>query len=221
MPALCVSVDGQPVATVAFDDNTLITISLFGNRSHDEFAVLGMHGGCYGAGQPTRHLIWIAERRIEPGQVVEVAYVADAPTSHKGMTIDEAYPDEPATEVAGTGVAQSDKAGKTDKTEKSDFTITEAMFEALRARPLLRDGYAFELAPSAGAVVSGRTENDEISFGLNIMWAALHRPDSVRYSLGTNTLDNVHTRAPARAHAQSWLQTGNTLRFQVWVATCP
>ena len=61
MPALCVSVNGQHLATVAFDDNTMIAVNLFGSRSHEEFAVLDMHGGRYGEGQP-RHLIWIAER---------------------------------------------------------------------------------------------------------------------------------------------------------------
>lgn len=200
MPALCVSVNGQHLATVAFDDNTMIAVNLFGSRSHEEFAVLDMHGGRYGEGQP-RHLIWIAERRLEPGQVVEVALVPDAPTSHEGKTIDELYP--------ANGVAES---------EETDFTMTDAIFEALSARPMLRDGYEFKLAPSASAEVSGRTEGAEVSFSLSVMWNDQHRPDNARYSLGTNTLDNMRTRSLARSHAKNWLQIGDTLRFQLWAA---
>lgn len=196
MPALFVSVDGQHLATVAVDDNAMIALHLYGNRSHENFAVLDMHGGRYGEGQPQCHLIWIAEWKLGPGQVVVVAFVADAPTSHKGKTIAELYPDEP-------------------QAEKTDFTITDSAFEALSARPLLRDGYAFTLASSAGAEVSGRTEGDEVSFGLSVTWTAQHRPDSARYSLGTSTLKDVRAPLPARSHALGCLQIGDSLRFEV------
>lgn len=196
MPALFVSVDGQHVATVAADDNTMISLHVYGNRSHEQFAVLDMHGGRYGEGQSQCHLIWIDEWQLKPGQVVVVACVADAPTSDKGKTIDELYPDEP-------------QAGKVD------FTMTDSTFDALSARPLLRDGYAFTLAPSAGTEVSGRTEGDEVSFAMRVMWTAQHRPDSARYSLGTTTLANVRARSPARSHALGWLEIGDSLRFEV------
>lgn len=196
MPALSVSVDGQELATVNTSGLTMLAFHLFGNRSNAELALLDMNGGCYGA-EKKSHLIWISNRRLEAGQAVVVSLVADAPTSHAGKTIDQLFPDEAPC-------------------EKTDFTPSAAMFDELRKREMLRDGYAFSLASPAGPLYAGRTEGEEDQFGLNVVWTALHRPDSARFSLGTTTLENVRTRSPSRQHVHDWLRIGDSLRFEVW-----
>lgn len=200
MPALSVSVDGNELATVAIGDVTMMNASLSGQRWDHDAATLRMDGGNYDTrdGQPYR--IWINEVPIEAGQIVTVSCIADTPTSHAGKTIAELFPDEPPC-------------------EQTDFTPTPAMIEELRGRPMLRDGYAFTLTTSQGVEYSGHTELGEYGLTFRVMWTALHRPECARFSVSTNTVEQIQTRTPAREHLQGELFLGQSVHFQVWPST--
>lgn len=197
MPALSVSVDGGELATVAINDVTMLNAGLAGQRWDQELASLRMDGGNYDAQDSQPYRIWINEVPITAGQVITVSSVADMPTRHAGKTIAELLPDEPPC-------------------EQTDFTPTSAMFEELSRRPMLRDGYGFKLTTSQGIEYSGHTEAGEYGFVLRVMWTSLHRPECARFSVSTNTVEQMRTRTPAREHVKGELFLGQSLRFQVW-----
>jgi hypothetical protein len=194
MPALAVSVDGEELATVATAGISMMRLGVHASRWGTDAAILDMSGGNYGDGA-SRHLTWIDLRPLKPGQVLKVACVADEQTNPAGKTFAELYPHEPPS-------------------TRTDFTPTEAMFEELRARPLLYDGYTFRLATSAGMEYTGHTREDEYGFSLSVLWTALNRPECARFSLRSNTLEQLRTRAPARDHVRGDLWLGQSLRFQ-------
>jgi hypothetical protein len=194
MPALSVSVDGEALATVATAGISMIGIRLDASRWGTEAATLDMSGGNYRDGT-SRYLTWIDHRSLAAGQVLRVDCVADAQTSPAGKTFEEMYPD------AAPGT-------------QTDFTPTEAMFDEIRTRPLLRSGYTFRLATSAGMDYTGHTREDEYGFALSVLWTALYRPECVRFSLRSITFEQLRTRTPARDHVSGELWPGQSLRFQ-------
>lgn len=200
MPALSVSVDGKELATVANSDVTMLNASLSGQRWDHEPAILRMDGGNYDAQDSQPYRIWINEVPIAPGQLVTVSCVAERPTSHAGKTIAQLFPEEPPC-------------------EQTDFTPTTAMLEELRSRPMLRDGYVFKLTTSHGVEYSGHTQPGEYGFTLRVMWTSLHRPECARFSVSTNTVEQMQSRTPGREHVKGELFLGQSLRFQVWPTT--
>lgn len=194
MPALSVSVDGEELATVATAGLSMIAVRLDGSRWDTEAATLDMSGGNYRDGA-SRHLTWIDLRSVAPGQVLRVACIADEQTNPAGKTFEDMFPDEP-------------------RCTQTDFTPTAAMFEEIRARPLLRAGYTFRLATSAGMDYTGRTREDEYGFSLSVLWTALYRPECARFSLRSHTVEQLRARAPARDHVRGDLWLGQHLRFQ-------
>ena len=200
MTALSVSVDGKELVTVAISDVTMLCVGLVGQRWEDALATLDMNGGDYAGTDSEPYRTWINRIRLEPGQVVTVACVADTPTSHAGKTFAELFPDEP-------------------RCERTDFTPTAAEFDEMNSRPMLRDGYAFKLTTSQGIEYSAQTEAGEYGFALRIMWTSLHRPECARFSVSTNTVEQMQTRTPAREHVKGELFLGQSLRFEVWPNT--
>lgn len=199
MPAILVTVDGQHLATVATGGLNMLGFHLIGQRWDEQLADLTMNGGFYGSEQASPMLTWLDCVPLRAGQVIAVSCVADTASSHAGKTIDELHPD--AAPCAQT-----------------DFTPTAAMFEEMGQRPMLRAGYAFKLAPSHGADYTGHTDADEYGFTLRVTWTALHRPDCARFSVSTNTVEQLRTRSPARKHVEGQLFIGQGFRFQFWPA---
>jgi hypothetical protein len=195
MSGLSVFTDGKELATVATTGLTMIGIHLHGSRWGDVAAILDMSGGNYSDDRQARSLTWINLRPLAPGQVVRVAYVANAQTNPAGKTFEELFPGSPP----GT---------------RTDFTPTEAMFEEMRTRPFLHGGYTLRLATSAGMEYTGHTREDENSFSLNVLWTALHRPECARFSLHSTTFEQMRQRSPPRDHVSGDLWPGQSLRFQ-------
>jgi hypothetical protein len=174
----------------------MVALHLAGSRWEEDAATLDVSGGNYLDEGEARSLIWIDHRRVQTGQVVRIASVADAQSKTAGKTIAELYPDEAPC-------------------AQTDFTPTEAMFEEVRKRPLLRGGYTFRLATSTGMEYTGHTRDDEYGFTLSVLWTAQYRPECARFSLRSITFEQLRTRAPARDHVRGDLWLGQSLRFQI------
>lgn len=93
------------------------------------------------------------------------------------------------------------------------------MIEELNSRPMLRDGYAFRLTTSQGVEYSGHSEPGEYGFTFRVMWTSLYRPQCARFSVSTNSVEQMQTRTPAREHVKGELFLGQSSRFQVWPST--
>lgn len=63
------------------------------------------------------------------------------------------------------------------------------------------------------------TELGEYGFTFRVMWTALHRPECARFSVSTNTVEQIQTRTRAREHLKGELFLGQSVHFQVWPST--
>jgi hypothetical protein len=196
MPSLTVTLDGNILATVCCDGFDVVTARLSGIRIEDDFANLGVTGGCYPDGGESTYLTWVNELPVQPGQRVGVTLLQDGATSHPGKTIDELYPDEDPT------------------TTPDDFNPTDGMFEELRRRPNLRDGYAFQYQSTLGTSYAGRTSAEEHGFGFTVLWNS-HRPERVSVLLNSYTIDSIEQRTPGHDHAREYLQVGQSLIVEI------
>jgi hypothetical protein len=195
MPAICVLLDGELLATVNTYGYDVVSVHVHGTKIDEEFAALEMSGGSYpGQGEST-HLIWINSRELQPGQQIEVRFQETGETSPQGKTIDELFPE------------------KAEGDELADFKPTDAMFAELRAEPSRRDGFAFELLDSTGGSFAGRTAITDHGFGFSLVWNS-QRPNRASHALHAYNLDELESRAPMRDFVREYIQApfATTLR---------
>lgn len=195
MPALAVFIDGAPLVTVCCDGYDVVSVRLSGTRVERELATLDVSGGSYPDGGESIHLIWVSERPLEIGQRVSVAFLDVGATTERGKTIEELFPND-------------------GPCESMDFTPTERMFEELRAKPALRNGYSFEYQPAAGGVYVGRTEPEEHGFGFTVLWNS-HRPERASVSLNSYTIDSIQQRTPGHDHAREHIKFGQSVSVRI------
>jgi hypothetical protein len=95
-----------------------------------------------------------------------------------------------------------------------DFTPTRELFEELRSRTRLREGFRFELATSGGTEYVGETGPEEHGFGFTILWNS-HRPGRASLSLHSYTIDNLERREPMRDRVREYIEPFTLVRFRV------
>jgi len=195
MPALKVSIDGAPVATVCTDGFDILTVQVHGTLVDSELATLDISGGRYPAVGESTHLIWANDTYLNHGQVVNVAFLENAPTSHAGKTIDELFPDE-------------------EPVTQTDFSLTDAMFAEIRARPKARDGFNFRLDMAHGLSVIGETRPADHGFGFSVLWAHT-RTEEARVSLHSYSLEELEQRAPGNYYAKERMQFSDSIQFEL------
>lgn len=195
MPALQVSVDGKPVATVDTHGLNVLTVSVGGTKVDEPFASLGVRGGSYPDEGPSTHLIWVNEIPLKQGQVVSVSLLTSSSTSAEGKTIKELFPDEPpeATEA---------------KRELNEI------FDGLRAMPRLHDHFAFSFTTSQGGKYVGSAPLSAHGFSLSVIWNWLH-PERVSASLHTYTLNDLQERRTLNYLASKFIPVGQSVRFEL------
>jgi hypothetical protein len=65
-----------------------------GTGIDEDLADLEVSGGSYPDGRESTYLTWVSALSLQPGQVITVLLLENAPTSHLGKTIAELFPDE-------------------------------------------------------------------------------------------------------------------------------
>lgn len=197
MPALSVSVDGVTIATVCTDGFDVITVRAGGTRVDEDLATLDVSGGSYSEGSESTYLTWVSELPLQQNQLVEVLFLGQAQSSHRGKTIEELFP----------GHAPS---------MQTDFKPTAEMFEELRTQSKLHDKFSFRLVTSSGAAFVGETTPDEHGFGFTVVWDSFH-PDRARVSLYSYSLDSLESRGPMNNHIEEKIRFGGSVRFELTI----
>lgn len=195
MPALRVSIDSTPIATVCTDGYDILQVRVHGTRIDEDLATLEVTGGNYPEQGESTYLTWINELPLTAGQIVTVAFLEDSPTSHPGKTIDELFRDEPP-------IAQA------------DFQPFAKICEKLRAQPKLREKFSFRLASSSGNAFAGETTPDEHGFGFTVLWNWLH-PERARVSLHSYTIESLEARTQGTYHFEDKIHYGESVQFSV------
>lgn len=195
MPALSVSIDGVTLATVSTDGFDVMSVRASGTRIDDSLATLDLSGGSYPEIGESTYLTWINDVPLEIGQVVTVTFLEAASSSHPGKTIEELFPDEPPS-------------------TQTDFKPKAEMFAELRAMPVLRDRFFFQLDSSPGTTFTGETAPDAHGFSFTVLWNSSN-PERARVSLHSYTLSDLEARGPTNNHAEEKLHYGGWVRFEL------
>jgi hypothetical protein len=196
VPTLTASVNGTLLAQVRTDGFDVMSVAVQGTCVEEELAELMMTGGKYPEGEESVYLTWINSHTLKAGDLLEVTIQDEGETSHTGKTLAELFPDE-----VQTG-------------EEMDFTPTPEIFEELRSRTRLREGFKFELATSGGTEYVGETGDNEHGFGLTVLWNT-HRPGRASLSLHSYTIDGLEQRAPMHDHVREYIEPFTLVRFRV------
>jgi hypothetical protein len=136
-------------------------------------------------------LTWVHELPLLAGQRVVVEMREHGASSHAGKTAAELFPDEPP-------------CGKTD------FTLTDSMFEELARRPVFRDTLVFECQSVGGDRRTGRTVAQERSVSFNVLWNWLE-PESARVAVRSYSLDDLRGRHLGTRHMEERLRCGGAV----------
>jgi hypothetical protein len=192
MPGLAVTLNGERLAAVSTDGSNVLSVRVHGDVIGLEFASLDVSGGLYGEGE-SKHLSWVHQRELAPGDEIEIELLDEIETSHPGKTIEELFPDEP--EPMGP------------------WQPLEQVFEELSREPKVREGFRFRIEGPSGEI-EATTQPGDHSFGFSVLWNWLH-PERVRISLSSNSLEGVAKRAGGTDHANFLLHYGQRVRLRV------
>ena len=192
MPGLTVALNGERLAAVSTEGSNVLSVRVQGDVVGPEFASLDVSGGLYGQGE-SKHLTWVHERELSPGDEVEVGLLEAVETSHPGKTLEELFPNEP--EPVGP------------------WQPLEEVFEELSREPKVRERFSFSIEGPEG-VLTAATGPQDHSFGFSVLWNWLH-PERVRVSLHSNTLEGVANRKGGTDHAEFVLHYGQHVKLRV------
>lgn len=196
MPCLTVTLDGNLLAAVPCDGFDVVTARISGTRIDEDFVNIGVTGGSYPDEGESTYLTWVNEVALKPGQQVHITLLETGVASHAGKTLEELFPEE-ELEAA-----------------PDDFKPTHEMFEELRARPKLREGYAFLYHSTLGTQCTGRTRPEDHGIAFSALWNC-HRPERIGVSINTYTIDSVEQRNSGTDHVREYLQIGQSATVQI------
>jgi len=194
MPGFVVSLNGKFLVAVSTEGLNVLSVRVHGDLISPEFALIYVSGGHYGDETNNKHLIWLNDQEIGPGDEVEVEFREETSTSTPGKTIEELYPD--------------------DVPKMRPWQSIEEIFKDLAKKPKVREKFVFQVEPPSTEAINSCTEPNDHSFGFSILWDWT-RPNDARVSLSSNTLDSIERRQDGTEHARFRLQFGQRVNLRV------
>jgi hypothetical protein len=192
MPTLAVTLNGDLLVSIETAALDFIDVNVHGDRLGPEPAHLRISGGAYADDKVTSYLIWEDDRPLVIGDSVLVSFAEHGRTSRLGKTIEELYPEA--------------------KPAAAPFLSPDKVVEELKQRPKVFESLGFRAATSDGAVTEGITRPDEHAFAFSVVWVS-HRPDRVRVSLHTYSLDSLVKKENGTYHLDKKIQIGEGATF--------
>lgn len=192
MPGITIELNGNRIATIDLAGMQVADVSVRGGLDREQKAVLDAMGGNVDAGG-CGSLIWVADRPVPPGEVLRVSLADSRGTADRGRTIEELYPDEPPS-------------------TRTDFTISDEMAAAIRARPQRHEGFTVRAATSSGDQAQAASGERHTDFSFGVFWDSYH-PGQARIRLRTHCLDDVLARSGGTAHLDATIATGGSASF--------
>ncbi len=195
MPGIIVEINDTRIATIDLAPLEVMDVSIHGALDLDPKA--RVHSGsthCVEGGYSS--LIWIAERNLVPGDVLNVRLDASCGVADRGRTIDEVYPP-----------VEGEKPFS-----KDDLAIDENKIAQWRARPRLHDAFLVQAETSSGQQATAASDDLNTSFSFNLLWDRF-RPDQARIRLATYCLDDVLQRTGGTTHLKTMLSVGDSATF--------
>lgn len=192
MPHIAVDMNDGRIATIDLSGLQVANVSVHGALDREPKAVLDAMGGNYQEGG-CGHLVWVVERSLSPGDVVRVSLHAGDAVCDPGKTLAQLYPDDtPCTQT--------------------DFSITDAMADELRARPQRHAAFTVGVSTSSGQQAGATSDERNTAFTFSLLWDHFS-PDRARILLATNCLDDVLARRSGTEHLVTTIPSGETASF--------
>jgi len=195
MPAIQVSIDGEVVAALSTTGRDVVAVDIGGTRIDEYLATLNVAAGTYPEGGESSYLIWVDQRPLHTGQSVEISLRPNLVDSHPGKSINALYGENPCEVPA-------------------EAKSVDELIEELQQHPVLREGFAFTFASSAGTTYTGETSSTDHGFGCSVLWNS-HNPEHARVSLRSYTLESLRTRSDGTSHVSERLSEGGSIRLAV------
>jgi hypothetical protein len=194
MPSIAIEVNGLHIATISLAGMDVVDVRVDGGLDREQKATLSAGGGSYGEGG-SGYLIWIAERSLQPGDLVNVRLNEACDIADQGKTIAELYPDEAPS-------------------ARADFSISDDMAAEIRARPRLHEGFIVRVETSSAQQATAASDDLNTDFAFSVLWPGFHSEQG-RVSLRTYCLDDALARTGGKAHLQTTLSFGDSVAFSV------
>jgi len=191
MSAIIIAVDGNILATVSTDENSIVSVRVSGTKIDEIFATLEVNGGIYSEAGCSTFLIWVNDYPLTPLQKIEVSFLDSAQTSHQGKSIEELFHNAP----------------------KAEFHSNQPIHEIIEERrfcPRFRDNFMFNVRSSYGTEYSGTTSLSDHGFGFSVLWN-WRRPERISASLYTYSFDDLAENRLPINQFHEYLKIGNSI----------
>lgn len=194
MAAIKVSVNGIQAAIVPSNGLNVISTRIHGNVIDEKFSELDITGGLYGDEPNPKHLIWVNDHEIFPGDNIEICLLEQSLESHQGKTISELFPE------------QDEQLGP--------YLSMERILADIKQSKRVRDGFRFHIIAPSGEPIDVGTEQADYSYGLSVLWNWTN-PERARFSLTSFPFDAMAERKTGVRLAGCILQLGQKITIQV------
>ena len=194
MAAISVATNSIILATISTEAKNIVSVHIHGDTIGPELAHINATGGNYEGASNSDHRIFIADYEITESHRIEISFSEGVLDFPLGKTIDDFYSD--------------------DEPEFGPWQPESEIWEFLRHKPKVRDGFKLELVKPNGEIVSVQTAPGSYSFGLSVGWN-WKRPDTARISLTSASIDAIENRRGSTDHASFRIKLGQSICFFV------
>jgi len=194
MPHIAVNVNNVRIATINLASMRVMDVSVHGALDRASKAVVDAMGGNYDEGG-CGHLTWLMDHPLQPEDIVRVHLNHDDAMGDAGKTFEDLFPDEPPS-------------------TQTDFSITDTMAAAIRARPRLHAAFEVQASTSDGQQATATSDERNTDFRFSVLWDHF-RPDQARIHLATYCLDHVLARMAGTTHLQTTIRAGESATFSL------
>ena len=195
MAAIAVFVDDRLAALARTEDLEVLAVNMGGTKVDEAVGSLDFSGGVYPADGESKHLIWLSDLVITPGQRIKVLFAEAGQPTHSGKAIDELFPN-------------------TDADESEDEPNREQMLKDIQTRKRLREQISLTICSSSGAEAHANLSHAEHGFGMTVLWNWKH-PEKVSASLHTYTLEQLRSGQDLSYHFREMLQPGSWVEARI------
>lgn len=194
MGCITVALDGVHLATIDMAGLDGVDVHAHGALDVAQKATLCVMGGNY-ADDGCGHLIWIPERDLQPGEILEVRLNERCEIADRGRTIAELY----AHEAPSSNI---------------DYSISDDMAAEIRARPRKHDEFLVRVTTSLAQQAIAASDELNTDYAFSVTWTRF-RPDQALVRLATYCLDDVLARTGGTEQLRTGLTFGDSVCFSV------
>ena len=194
MPAFTIFKNEKCLGTVSPDNLEVFNIRLHGDRVTKTFSWLDAYGGARSPDNDTNHLTWLHSIEVDKGDSIKVHFDSQGANTLTPHTFSELFGD--------------------TEPESIPYNSADEMYDALRARSKLRDGYRFQMHQPDTERATYATRSEDFGYALSLLWY-FKKPEQAKVMLTSTTIDEVQRQENGATHTQFYLALSQYLEVRV------